>query len=182
MPKSVGDRRAVFTTPWFDLVAKTIDGEKAPYYSLQMSDYVTVLAITARQEILVVRQYRPALERYTLELPSGHVEPGETPADAARREFLEETGYIVDKLELLGCLAPDTGRLSNRLWGFLAKNVIKDSSVHALESGIEPVLMTREELASQIIDGQFDHALHLAVLMLAVMRDKLPLANAKQTL
>ena len=67
-----------------------------------------------------MRQYRPAVEERTLELPSGHVDPGETPIAAATRELMEETGYVADKIEEIGVIRPDTGRLSNRLWCFFA--------------------------------------------------------------
>ena len=90
-----------------------------------MSDYVTFLALTNNNEILFVKQYRPVLEKYTLELPSGHVEPGQTPEQAAQAELLEETGYKAEKLELLGCINPDPGRLNNKLWRFFTNRIQK---------------------------------------------------------
>ena len=90
-----------FSTPWFDILAKTVDTEDAPYYSLRVPDYACVLAITEEQRILAVRQYRPAVDRYTVELPSGIVDAGETPAEAAGRELLEETGYAAASIEVL---------------------------------------------------------------------------------
>src|SRR5215831_869329 len=91
-----------FATPWFQIVGKTMREGEAPFYSLRLPDYSSVLAITAENRVLVVRQYRPAGERYTLELPSGLVDPGETPVETAKRELLEETGYDAPEVELLG--------------------------------------------------------------------------------
>ena len=110
------DRKVEFETPWFQLVSKRVAGESAPYYALRVQDYVCVVAFTDRDELVLVRQYRLAVERHTLELPSGHVEPEEPPVVSARRELAEECGLDAPRLELLGTLISDTGRNKNRLW------------------------------------------------------------------
>jgi ADP-ribose pyrophosphatase len=81
-----------FTTPWFDVIAKRVLGlpgceEEKTYFAVVPPDYVSVVAVTTGNEIVLVRRYRPVVEQYTLELPSGHVEDGQTPEDAARREL-----------------------------------------------------------------------------------------------
>src|SRR5690242_16473540 len=110
-----------FRTPWFEVVGKTMKAEEHPYYSLRLPDYSAIVAITTEQRVLAVRQYRPAVERYTIELPSGLVDPGETPGAAARRELLEETGYAADEVEVLGPMLPDCGRLGNQIWSCVAE-------------------------------------------------------------
>lgn len=107
--KTIASRRTVFSTPWFQVVSKLIEGDSHPYYALSLPDYVCVVALTNARRLVLVRQYRPAVEELTLELPAGHVDPGETPEHAARRELLEETGYSCDRLELVGDLHADTG-------------------------------------------------------------------------
>ncbi len=166
----ITSRSVEFTTPWFDLVAKGMDNSNLPYYSLRMSDYVSVIALTAAGQIVLVRQYRPAVERYTLELPSGHVEADETPEESARRELSEETGYHAEKIELLGALWPDTGRLENRLWCYLAALVTPSDIAYDPEPGIERVLIHRNALFDMIAKGEFNHALHLGVLALCLAK------------
>jgi ADP-ribose diphosphatase len=161
-----------FTTPWFDLVAKTMRQGEAPYYSLQLPDYASVVALTTDLRILLVRQYRPALERYTLELPSGLVDPGETPEQAICRELLEETGYGGGELELLGPMTTDNGRLGNRIWACLATGVCPVKGCTP-EEGIEVITLPIRELWRAVSTGQFDHALHGAVLLVALVRGKL---------
>jgi ADP-ribose pyrophosphatase len=163
----------VFSTAWFDVVAKS-HGAGDPYYSLRLSDYVATVGLTRDHDFILVRQQRPAVERSTLELPAGHVDPGESPLDAARRELEEETGFTPGRVELLGKLAPDTGRLSNVLWCFLAVDGVPIVPPQTPEPGIEVVLCSPSELHEKIRCGEFDHALHLAAIHLAMVAGKLP--------
>jgi ADP-ribose pyrophosphatase len=163
-----------FETPWFQVVAKTMREDEAPYYSLRLPDYSSIIALTDEDRILVVRQYRPALERYTLELPSGIVDPGESPTETARRELLEETGYEAGEVEVLGPMDPDGGRLGNRIWGCFAKGVRRVEG-RAPEAGIEVFEWTVEELYRASNQGPFDHALHVAIVLQGILQGKLPL-------
>lgn len=159
-------------TPWFDIVAKTVEGwigiAGQPYYVVRPPDYVVVLGCTDEGDVPLVRQYRPAVEEYTLELPSGHVELGEDPEVAAKRELFEETGYGADHVELLGILAPDTGRLANQLWCYLAKDVVLGGDEGwRNEEGIAVVLCPKQELLNLVASGQLRHAHDLATIALA---------------
>lgn len=161
--------------PWFEQIKKTVKYPDHPehevYYSLKPPDYVTALTHTSDGRFIVLRQYRPAVEDYTYEVPSGHVDPGETPAQAMLRELKEETACETGDLVLLGVLIPDTGRLENRLWAFYAYNVQINSIPDQAESeGIQVILITREELFQMIHEGKFNHALDLSVIALAILR------------
>jgi ADP-ribose pyrophosphatase len=166
----------VFQSPWFQLVEKHITGWSAPHYSLRANDYVTVVAVTAQGRLLLVRQYRPAVEAVTLELPSGHVDPGETPEQAARKELWEETGHVAEHFECLGQLAPDVGRMNNSLWCFFAGGTVP-SADHQPEPGIETVLFPGH-VRDLLVEKEFYHALNLAALLLAIARGKLSLPQA----
>jgi ADP-ribose pyrophosphatase len=117
----------------------------------------------------LVRQFRPAVERVTLELPGGHVDEGETPEAAARRELAEECGLHASRLESLGVLLSDTGRIENRLWCFLARETMPVSDFTP-ETGVQTVLVPAASLAELLKRGDFDHSLSLAALLLAVAR------------
>jgi ADP-ribose pyrophosphatase len=166
-----------FHTQWFDVLAKTMDAGDDPYYSLRLPDYASIVAFTAEGRVLCVRQYRPAVERVTLELPSGLVDPGETPAEAARRELIEETGYEAADLEVLTPMLPDTGRLGNRIWSCVATGLRRIEGREP-EEGIEVVALTVPELLRSTADGEFDHALHVAAILLAQLRGKFPAISA----
>ena len=165
-----GETSVPFSTPWFDILATKINDSEAPYYYLRLPDYVTVVATTSRNSVLLVRQYWPAVECHVLELPSGTVDPGELPADAARRELAEETGYHAADLALLGSLLPDCGRLSNKLWCYHARGVVPLAEWKP-EDGIEVVECSPAELIEYIRRGEFNHALNLAAVLLSLLQE-----------
>jgi ADP-ribose pyrophosphatase len=168
------DDKVVFSVPWFDILERAVEGSGSPYYFLRTDDYVSVLAATAEGSLLLVRQFRPVVGSETLELPSGHVEKGELPEAAARRELAEETGYEAEKFELLGTLAPDTGRLGNKLWCFYAGGATQLHSPVNREQSVQLVQCEPCDLIRRVRRGEFNHGLHLAVLLLAAMRGWLP--------
>jgi ADP-ribose pyrophosphatase len=161
------ERTVAYTTPWFRVTAKRVRGESAPFYSLETHDYAAIVATTALDEFVLVRQFRPAVEQVTLELPSGHVDPGLSAEQAARQELREETGYDTESLRLLGVLNTDVGRMANRMWCFWARDVQPIGAGWRPEAGIQVEVCSRPALRRYIEDGTFNHALHLAALMLA---------------
>ena len=162
-------RETVFETKWFQVEARHIDADPVPFYSLKLPDYVAIVAYTTKGDMVLVRQYRPAIDGATLELPSGLVDGKDDPEATARRELEEETGYRVGDLTHLGTLYSDTGRLQNRLWCYLAKNV-KAIPGWKAEEAIQTVLMSPDDVRMATLDGRFKHALHLAALQLAEHR------------
>jgi ADP-ribose pyrophosphatase len=166
----INKREIVFGTPWFSVEAKYTDADAEPFYSLKLPDYVTIVAYTTQGDIVLVQQYRPAIEASILELPSGLVDGKDDPEATARRELEEETGHRAGEMVHLGTLYSDTGRLQNRLWCYLAPDVKPIPGWKPEEQGIETVLMPPHDLAKAQLDGRFTHALHLAALQLASAR------------
>lgn len=160
---------------WVTLVARTVQrpgGTPQVYHSLSQSDYVAILSLTEDGRIPLVRQYRPAVEKATLELPAGLLDSGDSPAETAARELREEAGLIaLAEPVLLATLLPDTGRLENRYWCFFARS--RPEPAWRPEPGVERLLYSEAELRGAILDGSFDHALHLALIGLAVLRGHL---------
>lgn len=72
---------------------KQPNGTVNDYLISKEADSAQVFALTQDNKVLVVRQFRPALEKETYEFPGGAVDEGEKPRAAAYRELLEETGY-----------------------------------------------------------------------------------------
>ena len=79
-----------------------VNGHQAKWDFIHHDGAAAVLPVTEDGKILMVRQYRNALDRYTLEIPAGKLDsPDEAKIDCAYRELEEETGYRCDHLEYL---------------------------------------------------------------------------------
>lgn len=167
------DRKTVFATPWFQILAAPAPDGGQPHYVIQGADFVVIVAVTKHDQIVLVRQYRVAAAAVTLELPAGHVDPGETPEQAARRELLEETGYEADAFKPLGALSPSVARFTNRMWCFLAVNAkpAPDTEMRR-EAGVDLILYDRG-LRALIEEKEFYSAPSCAALLLATLRGNL---------
>jgi len=176
MTPAIVRRDQVFTTPYFRLIGKHVAGESGdPYYALELPDYVSIVAQTTNGDLVLVKQFRPAVEAVTVELPAGLVEVGDTPERTAIRELKEETGFVAERAILVGCMKPDTGRLANRMWVYFATGVVRDRDALP-ETGMEVVVRTPAQVSEALVNGTFDHALHVAALLLAVQLGHLSLS------
>ena len=163
---------AVFSTPWFRIIKKQYQKDKEPFYVLETTDAVCVIAMTSEQQILLVKQYRPAVNCETMELPGGHVQNNETPEETARRELLEETGFKADSIELIGSIFPNTTRLGYKLWCFFAPRAIKFKEPEPNEIN-KLVFCNPSDLSLLIKNGKINNALDIAAIFLRLQNGKL---------
>ena len=95
-PKLTALRHAS-VSEWMTVVSKDVQFSPGArietYYAIEQPSYLATVAMTQEGRILLVRQYRPAIERYSLELPGGLLDQDEDPATGIARELLEETGF-----------------------------------------------------------------------------------------
>jgi ADP-ribose pyrophosphatase len=105
---------------------------------------VAVLAVTDDNKIIMVEQYRKALERTIVEIPAGKLEKDEEPALCARRELEEETGYECDSLELLISFYTSPGFADEIVHLFIAKGLTKKENAASLD---EDEFVNLEELS-----------------------------------
>lgn len=86
---------------------------------------VAVIAVTKDMKIILVEQYRKALERSIIEIPAGKIEIDEVPEITALRELEEETGYTTDKLQYIQSFATSPGFADEIIHLYFAKNIEK---------------------------------------------------------
>lgn len=149
----------------------TLDGGRRRVVTLTFSDWVATVAVTPHQDFVLVRQHRHGVDGVTLETAGGILDPGESPAEAAARELLEETGYAGGPPEPLGWTYPNPALQGNRCHFFLVRDARRVGDPHGdPHEHLEPVLLPRAELERTLLDGGVEHALSVVPLHRALAR------------
>jgi 8-oxo-dGTP pyrophosphatase MutT (NUDIX family) len=140
-------------------------GRVHPFFRLDATDWVNVVPVTPDGHVVMVRQYRIGVDAVTLEIPGGMVDPGESPAQAAARELLEETGYRAERIEALGALNPNPALFGNRVHSFVARGASPAAEIRGGENEETVVeLVPLGEIPERLRAGEIDHALVVAAL------------------
>lgn len=163
----------VLETPWFtvrsDRCRTPAGGLVDPYYVVETSDWVHVVAQAPDGRVLLVRQYRHAVGLVVDELPGGVRDAGETPLETARRELREETGAVSDNWIQIASVHPDPARQANRVWTFLARDIRFEHATSLDEhEEVEPRLVPRTEVDRLIAGGSFSQSTQIAGYLLAL--------------
>jgi 8-oxo-dGTP pyrophosphatase MutT (NUDIX family) len=171
-------RRLTRVSPWMAIMARNVQFRRAEpsqvYHAVAQSDYIAIVALTRDGKIPIVRQYRPAIEAFSWELPAGLVDPGEDPIDCCRRELMEETGLTSLAVHPLGNTFPCTGRLSNRIHSFFVETG-RRAATFSPEPGLQVKLVSPAEIVRRIRSGTFASQLHIGALLLADLHGYLAL-------
>jgi len=154
---------AVFTVS--RAAARSPAGETHDFFRIDSADWVNVVPLTSRGEVVMIRQYRHGLRDLTLEIPGGLVDPGEEPVRAAGRELVEETGYRASELTPIGATSPNPALFGNRVHTYLAtglSQIGEPTNPGNEETVVE--LVPESELRGIVRAGGVDHALVIAAL------------------
>jgi len=122
------DKRVVWEGNFLRMVVVVYEdchGEKRNWEAVERvncSGIVVIVPITEQNELLLVRQFRPAMNNFVIEFPSGLNDRDELLVDVARRELIEETGYMSNEVILLAEGPVSSGITTEILSVFLAKN------------------------------------------------------------
>lgn len=136
------------------------------FFVVRPPDWVNVIALTPFDDLVLVEQWRHGVERVTLEIPGGMVDPGESAIEAAQRELREETGFTSQEWLHIGVVEPNPAIQSNRCHTFVAKNVARTQPVDF--DGHERLrvrLAPYDTTPSLMTRGEITHALVVAGLM-----------------
>ncbi len=112
--------------------------------------------VTSDGKLVLLRQYRFALQGRILEFPAGTVEPHEDPETTIKREIEEETGYRAKQWQKLGEFPVAPGYSDELIYAFLAQDLekLKTPPKGDVDEDLENILMTPEELEKAILDGE----------------------------
>jgi len=122
-------KELVDASPWLKLYKETVRREDgtiiSDYYTIDQRDFAVIFAQISDDEILCIRHYKHGAKRVNLGLPAGYLEPGESPVAAAKRELLEETGFVAQEWQRLGAYVVDGNRGCGNVHVFFARHLVK---------------------------------------------------------
>lgn len=143
------------------------NGAVAQFNVLKCPDWVNIIAVLGSGEIVLVRQFRHALGRETLELPGGIVDDGKTPFQAAQDELLDEAGFFGGEWIQLGCYLANPGLQNNYVHTFLCRNPsFKEGSEQ--EDGVMVRLMSPRDFIVGLHHGELSQSFMLASVFMAI--------------
>jgi ADP-ribose pyrophosphatase len=129
-------------------------------YTLRVRDWCNVVAITEKDELVLVWQYRFGTATLSLEIPGGVIDEGESPEEAALRELREETGFEGDDVRPLACVEPNPSFQANRCHTFLVRGARPTGRVaFDDQEELETALVPATRIADLLDGGQVTHAL-----------------------
>lgn len=149
-------------------------GENHAFHLIESVDWVNVIPVTSENRLVMIEQYRHGIRSVTLEIPGGLIDASDSsPADAARRELIEETGYDSDQIVSLGSVSPNPAVQTNRCYSFLARDA-HPVAVQSLD-GAEDIavrLVDPADVPRLVAEGRITHALVLTAFYLLDQHEK----------
>ncbi|MDQ3368551.1 MAG: NUDIX hydrolase [Myxococcota bacterium] len=152
----------IFKTSFVDATHPRTGATKR-FSVIECVDWVNVIALTAEDHVVLIRQYRAGTDHVCLEIPGGMIDAGEDAATAAARELEEETGYTAAHWQHLGTLAPNPAIQNNRLHSYLALDARPTSATRFDSSEVIAIeTAPLSDVRTMLRDGRIDHALVIA--------------------
>jgi ADP-ribose pyrophosphatase len=157
-------------SPWRAILNDRLrgdDGRETAYSYLAVPRAVFVVAVTDEDELLLVRQYRHPVRDWTIEVPAGSVQDGETPLEAARRELAEEAGGTAREWRHLTTFFSSSAHISLRSDAFLATGVEVGVATPDEEEDVELVRLPLSEALARAQAGRFAEGQTALAILLA---------------
>ena len=126
---------------------------------------VVILPLLTDDKLLLIKQFRPALNDYIYEVPAGVVENGEDVREAAKRELLEELGYIANELIEIGQFYPTPGYSCERMHFFIAKKLEYVGSKPEPYEIIQPITISLDDAIEMIVKGVINDLKTVAIIL-----------------
>lgn len=149
---------------------KTADGQEGTREILEHGACVAVVPVDSEGNVLLVRQFRKAIEQELLEIPAGGIEPGEDPEVAVKRELQEEIGHMPGRIEAMGGFYSSPGFSTEYLFLYFADELTPARLFAEDTAGIETVRIRPEQVLPLIQSGDVCDAKSIAGLLLYLKR------------
>jgi len=169
-PKIV-DKKEVFKGRRFSVERRYVafDGRVVERDIVLFPESVVVLPTFDDGKILLIKQYRPAIDDYLVEAPAGVVEPGEDVRESAERELVEETGYRAGELVEIGVYYPVPGYSVEKMHFFIARRLGYVGSKPEPYEVIKPMYISLENALDMVRRGLIVDLKTIAILLYYTM-------------
>jgi len=146
-----------------DTSVSPLTGNEHDFFVVEAPHWINVIALTENDEVVLIEQYRHGSQSVTVEIPGGMVDPGEKPLQTAKRELLEESGYIGENWLQIGEVFPNPAMQNNRCFTFLATNCKKVGQTN-FDTTEYIITYTRpsSEIPKLVSQGKIMHSLVVA--------------------
>lgn len=142
------------------------NGIEEVYDYIHHDGAAAVLPVTKDGKILMVRQYRNALDRFTLEIPAGKLDaPDEPKIECAARELEEETGFRSENLEFLMTVNTTVAFCDERIGVYIAKDLIPSKQHLDADESIDVEEWEVKDLLDLIYSGKMTDAKTIAAIL-----------------
>jgi ADP-ribose pyrophosphatase len=152
----------IFQNPWIQLYQDKVEistGKMMHYTWYKSSDVVVIVPFLDNDTLVMIRQYRYPLHKVLLEFPAGHIEKNEDAEKTARRELLEETGYLAKEIEELYVYHPSVSISKQLVHVFRAKDLLKGESKHDTMEDIRTIqIVSLKKLMEMVRIRKIDSA------------------------
>ena len=165
--KVLEDERNVYLNEYIQLYEDLLDinGFKKIYVRGKRKNYSTVVPFLSADKLLMIKSYRHLVDSLQFEIPSGYIEDGESPKDAAIREFKEETGYSANKILFVGEYTLDYSMFEQRGYIFAAYDLVKTQEQHlGLMESIKIESLTIDQVKEMLFKGKILNAASIVAL------------------
>ena len=149
------------------------DGRRVLREVIDHPGSAAIIPFIANDEILLIKQYRYAVNETIYEIPAGTLDKGETFFECANRELEEETGYKAGILTPLAVIYPSPGILNETMHLYKATNLIKTKTNHQADESIKGIVtMKVKEAVEMIKRGEIKDAKTVCSILMTIEKEK----------
>ncbi|RXJ74488.1 ADP-ribose pyrophosphatase [Veronia nyctiphanis] len=124
--------------------------------------------------LFLLRQYRPALDRWIFEFPAGTIEENESPIACAKRELQEETQHVADCWTELGAIHPAPGFCDEEMYLYVASSLAPKSGQPDDDEYLDVISLSVDEVSKLIRDNEITDCKTITAFTLATLKGLIP--------
>ena len=151
----------IYTGKTISLKVDTVEVPNRGYQKREIVEHngaVGIVAITSNNKVVLVKQYRKAIEKELWEIPAGKIERGESPKECAIRELKEETGYSAESMKLIHKFYTSAGFSNQKIYIFLAENLTPGERDFDEDEFLEVHEIDKDEVYNMIEKNEIEDA------------------------